>query len=88
MNGGTTGVSAVNAEGEILVFCDAGYCDLECFTIEGREMRFYAAETGEVHFSAVFGRLTVETASVRGDVVVCFAGTPVKYLRVPARYGL
>nr|WP_250807962.1 hypothetical protein [Neorhizobium tomejilense] len=83
-----TGVSAVNADGEVLVFCNAGYCDLAYFTIDGREMRFFTANDEAEHFAAVFGKLSVETASVRGDVVVCFPGPPDRFTRVPIRYGL
>lgn len=84
-----SGVSAVNANGEVLVFCELPPCDLAYFRISGREMAFFSDDEGEEPiFSGVFGRLTVETASVRGDVVVCFPGNPMRYTRVTARYGL
>jgi hypothetical protein len=83
-----TGVSAVNADGEILVFCRLTPCDLDHFRISGRELAFYAAEKEEPVFADVYGRLTVEAASVRGDVVVVFPSVPDRSIRVPARYGL
>ncbi|MCV9963737.1 hypothetical protein OIU34_17825 [Pararhizobium sp. BT-229] len=83
-----TGVSAVNADGEVLVFCALPPCDLSYFRISGREMSFFSDEEGEPVFAGVYGRLTVDAASVRGDVVVCFPGKPVRYARVAARYGL
>jgi hypothetical protein len=83
-----TGTSAVNAEGEVLVFCEGPYCDLSYFEIgDGQDMRFYTGDD-RPRFEAVFGKLTVETASVRGNVVVCFPGSPERYARVPIRYGL
>ncbi|MCS4089804.1 hypothetical protein [Rhizobium sp. BK176] len=83
-----TGVSAVNADGEILVFCKLAPCDLDHFRISGRELAFFAGESEEPVFSDVYGALTVEAASVRGDVVVVFPSVPDRSMRVPARYGL
>jgi hypothetical protein len=84
-----TGVSAVNAHGEVLVFCVLTPCDLSYFRITGREMAFFSDLDEEVPvFSGVFGHLTVDTASVRGDVVVCFPGNPMRYTRVTAQYGM
>jgi hypothetical protein len=83
-----TGVSAVNAVGEVLVFCNAGYCDLAYFVIRGNRIAFFAEGAADEHFSEAFGRLTVDTAALRGDLVVCFPGNPDRYMRVYARYGL
>jgi hypothetical protein len=85
---GVTGVSAVNADGEVLVFCELPPCDLTYFRISGREMAFFSDEEEVPVFAGVYGRLTVDTASVRGDVIVCFPGNPVRYVRVAARHGL
>jgi hypothetical protein len=83
-----TGVSAVNADGEVLVFCKLPPCDLSYFQISGQEMTFFSEDDERAIFTEVYGQLTVDTASVRGDVVVCFAGNPTRYSRVTARYGL
>lgn len=51
-------------------------------------MAFFSDEEEVPVFAGVYGRLTVDTASVRGDVIVCFPGNPVRYVRVAARHGL
>ena len=84
----TTGTSAVNADGEVIVFCDLPHCHLDNFTISGRELAFFEEDMEAPLFSAVFGSLTVEAAKRGGSIVVCFLDGPARYERVEARHGL
>ena len=84
----TTGTSAVNADGEVFVFCDIPHCDLDSFTISGRELAFYEDDDGPAVYTALFGKLTVEAVKRRGDLVVCFLPGPDQYQRITARHGL
>jgi hypothetical protein len=92
MDGGgpeTTGTSAVNADGEILVFCDIPACDLETFTISGREIALFGGDEDESPaYRAVFGPLTVAAAKLRGTLVAVFVRYPGRQQRLFARHGL
>jgi ribosomal protein L24E len=83
----TTGISAVNHDGDILVFCDAPARNYSEFTISGRRIEFTDEDT-DTPFSRVYGTLAVETAKRRGEVVVCFMADPPVYKRATARHGL
>lgn len=66
-----TGTSAVNARGEVLVFCGIPPRNVDSFFASGNRLTFLS--DGHPFFSETFGPLTMAVVAIRGEVLLCFA---------------
>lgn len=64
-----TGVSAVNDEGTVIVFCEAAFPRFEYFSFEGEAIRLMS-DTDEVQLTRTYGVATTDAARSAGRIVV------------------
>jgi hypothetical protein len=89
MSGKISGVSSVNADGLVIVFCEASFPRFEYFLIEGNAIILVSDETMS-KLTRTYGFATVQAVTSGGELFVQpmdSEGKPLEAYKIEVAYG-